>query len=103
MKFDLGNKNTLTSVNYTGGDTGGGNATVSYSFRNFNNFFITASGSYKSGIAFADSNGVVSAQSVAFDQSKPVAVALDNSEQVALNESEPVSYLDYNSGDNNNV
>ena len=103
MKFDLGNKNTLTSVNYTGGDTGGGNATVSYSFRNFNNFFITASGSYKSGIAFADSNGVVSAQSVAFDQSEPVAVALDNSEQVALNESEPVSYLDYNSGDNNNV
>jgi hypothetical protein len=103
MTFNLGAKNTLTSVNYTGGDTGGGNATISYSFRNFNNFHISASGSYKSGIAFADNGGAVSAQSVALDESGPVAVALDNSEQFALNESEPVSYLDYNSGDNNNV
>ena len=29
-------KNKLTSVSYSGGDTGGGNATVSYSFSNFN-------------------------------------------------------------------
>lgn len=93
MTFNLGTKNTLTSINYAGGDTGGGNATVSYSFRNFNNFSITASGSYKSGIAFADANGAVSAQSVVLDQSKPAA----------LNNAEPVPYLDYNSGDNNNV
>ena len=34
---DGGNgKNKLTSVSYSGGDTGGGNATVSYSFSNFN-------------------------------------------------------------------
>jgi hypothetical protein len=29
-------KNKLTSVSYTGGDTGGGNATITYSFSNFN-------------------------------------------------------------------
>tara|TARA_B100001113_G_scaffold351735_2_gene351463 strand:+ start:2493 stop:3536 length:1044 start_codon:yes stop_codon:yes gene_type:complete len=29
-------KNKLTSVSYSGGDTGGGNATVTYSFSNFN-------------------------------------------------------------------
>ena len=34
--LNLGNKNKLTSVSYSGGDTGGGNATVSYSFSNFN-------------------------------------------------------------------
>jgi hypothetical protein len=85
MIFNLGDKNTLTSINYTGGDTGGGNATVSYSFRNFNNFSITANGSYATGVAFADANNAVSAQSVASEKSKPA------------------SYLDYNSGDNNNV
>jgi hypothetical protein len=88
MIFDLGNKNTLTSINYTGGDTGGDNATVSYSFRNFNNFSINASGSYRSGIAFADNSGAVSAQSI---------------DLVNTEDSAPVSYLDYNSGDNNNV
>jgi hypothetical protein len=89
MVFNLGNKNTLTSINYTGGDTGGGNATVSYSFRNFNNFSIIASGSYKSGIAFADSSGTASAQSVNLDTPHRVVSA-------------PVTQLDYNSGDNNN-
>ena len=34
--IDLGSKNKLTSVSYSGGDTGGGNATISYSFSNFN-------------------------------------------------------------------
>ena len=33
---DGNGKNKLTSVSYSGGDTGGGNATVSYSFSNFN-------------------------------------------------------------------
>jgi hypothetical protein len=37
---DLGTKNKLTSVNYTGGDTGGGNATVTYSFQTFNSFKV---------------------------------------------------------------
>ena len=34
--INLGSKNKLSSVSYSGGDTGGGNATVSYSFSNFN-------------------------------------------------------------------
>ena len=38
--IDLGDagsgKNKLSSVSYSGGDTGGGNATVTYSFSNFN-------------------------------------------------------------------
>lgn len=39
--FDLGNKNKLTSVNYAGGDTGGGNATITYSFQTFNTFRVS--------------------------------------------------------------
>lgn len=43
--FDMGKKNKLTTVNYAGGDTGGGNATVTYSYRNFNDFkFLPGSG-----------------------------------------------------------
>jgi hypothetical protein len=34
--INLGTKNKLSSVSYSGGDTGGGNSTVSYSFSNFN-------------------------------------------------------------------
>lgn len=34
--FDLGRKNRLASVSYGGGDAGGGNASCSYSFTNFN-------------------------------------------------------------------
>jgi len=97
MMFDLGDKNTLTSINYTGGDTGGGNATISYSFRNFNNFSIVASGSYKSGIAFADSNNAVSAQSVNLD-----APAVAVSAPVVSAPVSPLDYNDYNSGDNHN-
>lgn len=40
----LGNKNKLTSVTYGGGDAGGGNATVSYSFTNSNDFVVLHSG-----------------------------------------------------------
>jgi hypothetical protein len=40
--FDLGTKNKLTSVNYTGGDTGGGNATVTYSFQTWNTFKVSS-------------------------------------------------------------
>jgi len=46
LTLDLGGKNKLTSVNYSGGDTGGGNATISYSFQTFNKFKMTASGTY---------------------------------------------------------
>jgi len=48
LTIDLGNKNKLTSVNYTGGDTGGGNATVTYSFQTFNKLVVTGSGTYAS-------------------------------------------------------
>lgn len=43
-KIHLGNKNKLSSVNYTGGDTGGGNVTVTYSYSNFNDFIVSHSG-----------------------------------------------------------
>ena len=43
-KIYLGDKNKLSSVNYTGGDTGGGNVTVSYSYSNFNDFVVAHSG-----------------------------------------------------------
>jgi len=39
--FDLGDKNRLQSVNYTGGDTGGGNATITYSYTTYNELTIT--------------------------------------------------------------
>jgi len=42
--IQLGNKNKLTSVSYGGGDAGGGNATVSYSFTNSNDFVVLHSG-----------------------------------------------------------
>ena len=92
MSFDLGTKNTLTSINYTGGDTGGGNATITYGFRNFNNFKIIASGTYAKGIAVADDDNEVSVQKLPSHNFQTV--------------SEPQrSYLtDYNySGDNDNV
>ena len=44
--LDLGKKNRLTSVNYTGGDTGGGNATVTYSYQTFNKFNVIPQGTY---------------------------------------------------------
>lgn len=47
MAIDLGNKNKLTSVNYTGGDTGGGNATTTYSFQTFNAFKVKVSGTFE--------------------------------------------------------
>lgn len=38
--WDLGAKNRLSSVNYGGGDAGGGNATVTYSYSNFNDLDV---------------------------------------------------------------
>lgn len=43
-KIWLGHKNKLTSVNYTGGDTGGGNVSITYSFQTFNDFTVAHSG-----------------------------------------------------------
>lgn len=43
-KIDLGTKNKLTSVNYTGGDTGGGNVTVTYSYTTYNDLVVAHSG-----------------------------------------------------------
>ncbi len=39
--FDLGIKNKLSSVSYGGGDAGGGNVAVTYSFSNFNDLTVT--------------------------------------------------------------
>lgn len=48
----LGTKNKLTSVNYTGGDTGGGNVSITYSYTNFNDLVVAhASGLYYSQLA----------------------------------------------------
>ena len=40
----LGLKNKLSSVNYGGGDAGGGNVSVSYSYSTFNDFTVVHSG-----------------------------------------------------------
>ena len=40
--IDLGSKNKLTSVTWGGGDTGGANATITYSYRNFNELTVTS-------------------------------------------------------------
>lgn len=39
--MNLGTKNKLASVSYGGGDAGGGNATVTYSYTTFNDLIIT--------------------------------------------------------------
>lgn len=44
--IDLGTKNRVTSVNYSGGDTGGGNVTLTYSFQNYNYLQLDGAGSY---------------------------------------------------------
>lgn len=44
--IDLGNKNKLSSVQYGGGDTAGGNSTVTYSFSNFNDLLVSGSGTF---------------------------------------------------------
>lgn len=38
--FDLGHKNRLSSVTFGGGDAGGGNATMTFSFSTFNDFTV---------------------------------------------------------------
>lgn len=52
--IDLGSKNKLTSVNYTGGDAGGDNATITYSYQTFNKFVVDASGTFAGNGGFVD-------------------------------------------------
>lgn len=42
--ISAGSSNAITSVNYSGGDAGGGNATVTISYRNYNVFTVTHGG-----------------------------------------------------------
>lgn len=44
LRLWLGQKNKLATVSYGGGDAGGGNATVTYSYTNFNDFTVVHSG-----------------------------------------------------------
>lgn len=44
LEIDLGTKNRVTSVNHAGGDTGGGNVTLTYSFQNYNFLKLNATG-----------------------------------------------------------
>ena len=46
MNFYLGKNNRLTSVNYSGGDTGGGNVTVTYSYTGYNTFYVNQGAKY---------------------------------------------------------
>jgi hypothetical protein len=41
--INLGKKCKLTSVGFSGGDTGGGNATITYSYQTYNDFTVTKS------------------------------------------------------------
>lgn len=45
--IDLGKKNKLTSVSYGGGEAGGGNLTITYSFTTDNYLYVDAQGSYQ--------------------------------------------------------
>lgn len=63
-KIYLGTKNKLTSVNYTGGDTGGGNVTVTYSYQTFNDFVVAhTAGNFADGLT-ASGYTAVGGQSV---------------------------------------
>ncbi len=44
LRLYLGKKNKLSSVTYGGGDAGGGNVEITYSFSNFNDFTVMHSG-----------------------------------------------------------
>lgn len=48
--IDLGNKNKLASVDVAGGDTGGGNVTVTYNYSNFNDLRVIHTASDPAGL-----------------------------------------------------
>jgi hypothetical protein len=39
--FNLGSKNRLSSITYGGGDAGGGNATITYSYSTWNDLIVS--------------------------------------------------------------
>lgn len=41
VKIDLGSRNKLASIDQSGGDTGGGNVTLTYNYSNFNDYTCT--------------------------------------------------------------
>lgn len=51
LRLNLGTKNKLQSVSYQGGDTGGGNVSITYSYRNFNSLEVKHSGDVTSALA----------------------------------------------------
>jgi hypothetical protein len=52
----LGKNNRLTSVNYSGGDTGGGNVSVTYSYTGYNTFYVDQGA--KLGVTSSPYNGI---------------------------------------------
>lgn len=44
LTIDLGSKNKLQSVDFSGGDTSGGNVTITYTYSNFNDFTLYHTG-----------------------------------------------------------
>lgn len=60
MTLDLGAKNKLTSVNFNAGDTGGSNATVTYSYKGYSAFTYTGpTGTIAGIIPYTGDAGVV--------------------------------------------
>ena len=51
LRLNLGTKNKLQSVSYDGGDVGGGNVSVTYSYRNFNSLEVKHSGDVTAALA----------------------------------------------------
>ena len=49
--IDLGTHNKIQSINYAGGDTGGGNMTMTYSFQNSSQLDIITSGTFQKSVA----------------------------------------------------
>lgn len=89
--FNLGNKNKLTSVNYTG-SVNGGNSTIIFAYENFNVFTISdlASGTliddiapylrleYKQNVNFYDSSNIQPKKAIVlFDFSEPSYFTID--------------------------
>lgn len=66
LVIDLGTKNKLTSVNYTGGDTGGGNVTTTFSFQTFNKLNVIPIGSYANFTRFSDSSSTGTSSQATF-------------------------------------
>ena len=56
--FDLGTRNRLSSVSYGGGDAGGGNASCTYSYTNFNVFEIRQHASLLNGTAYKSDGNI---------------------------------------------